>query len=229
MSPRRIYLLGRASRVGIALRFEAISALRASMVCVYTRGIESCFARLECEMEVSTGRKRRALVGRRGCCRERARSLLTFRQFPAVRYTSAQLPSLSLPPPCLRISLGAPARFLAHSPSSPRPLPQQIRSADRRLRRYVFARSAVRPLSLNHPACSSFPEHEPDEALVGIFLGVRGAPYTAHHSPPRSFQNYTDYFKCVAAKGDDFAPCKQFKRAYNSLCPSTCTRLIFSF
>ncbi|KIJ57534.1 hypothetical protein HYDPIDRAFT_184280 [Hydnomerulius pinastri MD-312] len=34
------------------------------------------------------------------------------------------------------------------------------------------------------------------------------------------FQNYTDYFKCVAAKGDDFAPCKQFKRAYNSLCPS---------
>ena len=35
-----------------------------------------------------------------------------------------------------------------------------------------------------------------------------------------SFQNYTDYFKCVAAKGEDFVPCKQFKRAYNSLCPS---------
>ncbi|KAL5485747.1 COX12 [Sanghuangporus weigelae] len=35
------------------------------------------------------------------------------------------------------------------------------------------------------------------------------------------FQNYTDYFKCIAAKGEDFAPCKQFKRAYNSLCPST--------
>ncbi|KAG2341439.1 COX6B-domain-containing protein [Suillus weaverae] len=34
------------------------------------------------------------------------------------------------------------------------------------------------------------------------------------------FQNYTDYFKCVAAKGEDFAPCKQFKRAYNSLCPN---------
>ena len=37
---------------------------------------------------------------------------------------------------------------------------------------------------------------------------------------PSSFQNYTDYFKCIAAKGEDFAPCKQFKRAYNSLCPS---------
>ncbi|KAI9428744.1 cytochrome c oxidase subunit VIb [Lactarius indigo] len=34
------------------------------------------------------------------------------------------------------------------------------------------------------------------------------------------YQNYTDYFKCIAAKGEDFAPCKQFKRAYNSLCPS---------
>ncbi|KAF8240671.1 cytochrome c oxidase, subunit VIb, partial [Tricholoma matsutake] len=34
------------------------------------------------------------------------------------------------------------------------------------------------------------------------------------------FQNYTDYFKCVTAKGEDFAPCMQFKRAYNSLCPS---------
>ena len=36
-----------------------------------------------------------------------------------------------------------------------------------------------------------------------------------------SFQNYCDYFKCVAAKGEDYAPCNQFKRAYNALCPST--------
>ncbi|KAI5987172.1 cytochrome c oxidase subunit VIb [Pisolithus marmoratus] len=34
------------------------------------------------------------------------------------------------------------------------------------------------------------------------------------------WQNYTDYFKCVAAKGEEFAPCRQFKRAYHSLCPS---------
>ncbi|KAN0138899.1 Cytochrome c oxidase, subunit VIb [Lactarius tabidus] len=43
-------------------------------------------------------------------------------------------------------------------------------------------------------------------------------PYT--NQTRHCFQNYTDYFKCIAAKGDDFAPCKQFKRAYNSLCPS---------
>ncbi|KAG5646094.1 Cytochrome c oxidase subunit 6B [Asterophora parasitica] len=41
-----------------------------------------------------------------------------------------------------------------------------------------------------------------------------------------SFQNYTDYFKCVTAKGEDFAPCKQFKRAYNSLCPNEWVRFL---
>ncbi|KAI0059174.1 cytochrome c oxidase subunit VIb [Artomyces pyxidatus] len=48
-------------------------------------------------------------------------------------------------------------------------------------------------------------------------------PYT--NQTRHCFQNYTDYFKCIAAKGEDFAPCKQFKRAYNSLCPSTFARL----
>jgi cytochrome c oxidase subunit 6b len=35
-----------------------------------------------------------------------------------------------------------------------------------------------------------------------------------------SYQNYIDYYKCINAKGEDFAPCKQFYRAYHSLCPS---------
>ena len=43
-----------------------------------------------------------------------------------------------------------------------------------------------------------------------------------------SFQNYTDYFKCVTAKGEDYPPCKQFKRAYNSLCPSKCFNTLYS-
>jgi cytochrome c oxidase subunit 6b len=33
------------------------------------------------------------------------------------------------------------------------------------------------------------------------------------------WQNYVDYFKCVKAKGEDFAPCEQFQFAYRSLCP----------
>ncbi|KAJ3716183.1 cytochrome c oxidase, subunit VIb [Lentinula raphanica] len=35
------------------------------------------------------------------------------------------------------------------------------------------------------------------------------------------FQNYTDYFKCVKAKGEDYAPCEQFLRAYRVLCPNS--------
>ncbi|KAJ3414451.1 Cytochrome c oxidase subunit 6B [Chytridiales sp. JEL 0842] len=34
------------------------------------------------------------------------------------------------------------------------------------------------------------------------------------------WQNYVDYFKCVANKGEDFQPCQQFKFAYTSLCPT---------
>ncbi|KAI9220535.1 cytochrome c oxidase polypeptide vib [Blastocladiella britannica] len=33
------------------------------------------------------------------------------------------------------------------------------------------------------------------------------------------WQNYVDYFKCVEAKGEDYAPCTQFRKAYMSLCP----------
>ncbi|KAN0120917.1 Cytochrome c oxidase, subunit VIb [Russula decolorans] len=43
-------------------------------------------------------------------------------------------------------------------------------------------------------------------------------PYT--NQTRHCFQNYTDYFKCISAKGEDFAPCKQFRRAYHSLCPN---------
>lgn len=33
------------------------------------------------------------------------------------------------------------------------------------------------------------------------------------------WQNYVDYHKCILAKGEDFAPCRQFWLAYRSLCP----------
>ncbi|WVQ63708.1 hypothetical protein V866_005060 [Kwoniella sp. B9012] len=34
------------------------------------------------------------------------------------------------------------------------------------------------------------------------------------------YQNFVDYHKCVNAKGEDFAPCQQFKKAYRALCPN---------
>ncbi|KAF5375589.1 hypothetical protein D9757_008536 [Collybiopsis confluens] len=45
-----------------------------------------------------------------------------------------------------------------------------------------------------------------------------GNPFS--ESEPDQKLNYTDYFKCIAAKGEDFPPCKQFFRAYQSLCPN---------
>ncbi|KAK9768747.1 Cytochrome c oxidase subunit 6B [Basidiobolus ranarum] len=33
------------------------------------------------------------------------------------------------------------------------------------------------------------------------------------------WQNYVDYHKCITARGEDFPPCKQFYRAFRSLCP----------
>ncbi|KAI8351156.1 cytochrome c oxidase, subunit VIb [Blakeslea trispora] len=34
------------------------------------------------------------------------------------------------------------------------------------------------------------------------------------------WQNYVDYFKCINARGEEFEPCQQFKKAYHSLCPN---------
>ncbi|KAK9449079.1 cytochrome c oxidase subunit 6B [Limtongia smithiae] len=33
------------------------------------------------------------------------------------------------------------------------------------------------------------------------------------------WQNYVDYYKCVAAKGEEFKPCAQFRNGYRLLCP----------
>lgn len=41
-----------------------------------------------------------------------------------------------------------------------------------------------------------------------------------HRQTKHCFQNYVDYYKCINAKGEDFAPCKQFFRAYHALCPN---------
>ncbi|KAJ1919567.1 Cytochrome c oxidase subunit 6B [Mycoemilia scoparia] len=33
------------------------------------------------------------------------------------------------------------------------------------------------------------------------------------------WQNFVDYNKCVQAKGEEYAPCKRFFKAFHSLCP----------
>ena len=35
------------------------------------------------------------------------------------------------------------------------------------------------------------------------------------------WQNYVDFHKCIAAKGEDFKPCHIFKEYYRALCPNS--------
>lgn len=52
-----------------------------------------------------------------------------------------------------------------------------------------------------------------------IHLGV-DARFPNMNQTKHCWQNYVDYHKCILAKGEDFAPCRQFWLAYRSLCPS---------
>lgn len=54
-------------------------------------------------------------------------------------------------------------------------------------------------------------------------LVLQTAPFDARfpnqNQTKRCYQAYTDYFKCVAAKGEEFTPCNQFSRVYHAICP----------
>lgn len=55
-----------------------------------------------------------------------------------------------------------------------------------------------------------------------LFLSLAGvdARFPNMNQTKHCWQNYVDYHKCILAKGEDFAPCRQFWLAYRSLCPS---------
>ncbi|KAJ7773043.1 cytochrome c oxidase, subunit VIb [Mycena metata] len=58
-------------------------------------------------------------------------------------------------------------------------------------------------------------------------LVLRTAPFDARfpnqNQTRNCWQNYCDYFRCINAKGEEYEPCKQFKRTYHSLCPNEWT------
>lgn len=45
------------------------------------------------------------------------------------------------------------------------------------------------------------------------------ARFPQQNQTKHCFQSYLDYHKCVAIKGEDFAPCKVFWQTFQSLCP----------
>ncbi|KAE9375451.1 cytochrome c oxidase polypeptide VIb [Stipitochalara longipes BDJ] len=64
--------------------------------------------------------------------------------------------------------------------------------------------------------------HSLEARLDSIDLRIIGfdARFPNQNQTKHCWQNYVDYHKCILAKGEDFAPCRQFFLAYRSLCPS---------
>ncbi|KAI7907081.1 cytochrome c oxidase subunit VIb [Cokeromyces recurvatus] len=60
------------------------------------------------------------------------------------------------------------------------------------------------------------------EATDEIKLTTAGfdARFPNTNQTKHCWQNYVDYYKCINARGEEFAPCKQFYRAFHSLCPN---------
>lgn len=70
------------------------------------------------------------------------------------------------------------------------------------------------PDDTSHPGLVRTVQH-PRLTLLGVDARFPNMNQTKH-----CWQNYVDYHKCILAKGEDFAPCRQFWLAYRSLCPS---------
>lgn len=59
-----------------------------------------------------------------------------------------------------------------------------------------------------------------DAAEIKLETAAFDARFPNTNQTKHCWQNYVDYYKCIDARGEDFAPCKQFQKAYRSLCPN---------
>ncbi|KAL7414101.1 cytochrome c oxidase, subunit VIb [Mrakia frigida] len=59
-----------------------------------------------------------------------------------------------------------------------------------------------------------------DEKKIVLQTAGFDARFPQTNQSKHCWQNYVDYHKCINAKGEEFAPCKQFLRTYRSLCPN---------
>jgi cytochrome c oxidase subunit 6b len=41
------------------------------------------------------------------------------------------------------------------------------------------------------------------------------------------WQSYSDYYKCINARGEEFTGCKQFFKTFKSICPNEWVRFFF--
>ncbi|KAG0005320.1 Cytochrome c oxidase subunit 6B [Modicella reniformis] len=54
-------------------------------------------------------------------------------------------------------------------------------------------------------------------------IEIKTAPFDARfpntNQSKHCWQAYSDYYKCIDARGQDFTPCQDFKKAFTSICP----------
>ncbi|KAF9168809.1 Cytochrome c oxidase subunit 6B [Mortierella sp. AD011] len=57
-----------------------------------------------------------------------------------------------------------------------------------------------------------------------VEIKIETAPFDARfpntNQSKHCWQSYGDYYKCINARGEEFTPCKEFKKVFQSICPS---------
>lgn len=64
-----------------------------------------------------------------------------------------------------------------------------------------------------------------------LHMSHRIAPFDARfpntNQSKHCWQSYSDYYKCINARGEEFTGCKQFFKTFKSICPNEWVRFIF--
>ncbi|KAI8893888.1 cytochrome c oxidase, subunit VIb [Globomyces pollinis-pini] len=63
-------------------------------------------------------------------------------------------------------------------------------------------------------------EAEEQRPLPTLKTAGFDARFPNQNQTKNCWQNYVDYHKCVKVKGEDFAPCHQFRKTFTSICPT---------
>ncbi|KAG0247492.1 Cytochrome c oxidase subunit 6B [Mortierella polycephala] len=58
-----------------------------------------------------------------------------------------------------------------------------------------------------------------DNAEIKLETAPFDARFPNTNQSKHCWQAYGDYYKCIDARGEDFAPCQQFKKTFMSICP----------
>ncbi|KAG0307724.1 Cytochrome c oxidase subunit 6B [Dissophora globulifera] len=59
-----------------------------------------------------------------------------------------------------------------------------------------------------------------DNAEIKIETAPFDARFPNTNQSKHCWQAYSDYYKCIDARGEEFTPCKEFRKVFKSICPN---------